>query len=70
MTYPCDSIAFLPLRPNDGFAQALAQQFAIDDLDKLVINRVYSNGEYCPTISNELSKESLNDAVARDPSTL
>ncbi len=47
-------VAFLPIRPNDNFAKNLAGCFGIDDPDNLVKNRIYSNGEHCPTIEEDL----------------
>ncbi len=54
MKYERDGLAFLPLRPNDNFAKRLANNFGVIDPDELVKNICFSNGEYCPTITDVL----------------
>jgi len=54
MTYEREGIAFLPLRANDNFARRLSNKFGISDPDDLVKNISFSNGEYCPTITEVL----------------
>lgn len=55
MTYNIGNLAFLPIRANDDFSRRLATHFGLSDPDKLVINRIFSNGEYCPRITDILS---------------
>ncbi len=55
MVYDNSDIVFLPIRPNDDFARRLSARFGIDDPDSIVKNQVYSNGEYCPTIKEDLA---------------
>ena len=54
MTYDINGLAFLPIRSNDDFSRRLVGHFGIGDADKLVLNRKYSNGEYCPNVTNIL----------------
>lgn len=58
MTYDIGNLALLPIRSNDDFSRRLANHFGLSDPDKLVINRVWSNGEYCPIITDILDKDS------------
>ncbi len=56
VTYDRGDLAFLPIRPNDDFAKRLAAHFNIRDPDDLVVNTRFSNGEYCPTITDVLQR--------------
>jgi len=54
MVHDNEDTVFLPIRPNDNFAKSLSGRFGIDDPDNIVKNEIYSNGEYCPTIKEDL----------------